>query len=93
MANIADEEFDNIFAKYGHIIVPTNAASRDGILTGQRELRIDLTKEIERKIEVLFGTTADGNDYAIEATDNDIKYTCSDTDIIKGKRHYTHLLS
>ena len=85
MANIADEEFNSIFKKYGNIIVPTNAASRDGILTGQRELRIDLTKEIERKIDVIFATTSEGVDYAIETTDNDVKYTCSDTDTIRAK--------
>ena len=85
MVNIPDCEFDSIFKKYGTIIVPTKAASRDGILTGQRELRVDLTKEIERKIEVIFATTSDGIDYAIESTDNDVKYTCSDTDTIRAK--------
>ena len=80
MVNIPDCEFDKILKKYGNIIILTNAVSCDGILTGQREVRIDLTKEIERKTRVIFVTTS-GIDFAIESTDNDVKYTCSDTDI------------
>ena len=78
MADIQDSEFDEIFSRYGTILIPTKASSRDGILTGQREIRIDLTREIERKIEVIFGTTKDGKNYAIETNDNNLKYTCPD---------------
>ena len=85
MADIQDSEFDEIFNKYGTILIPTKAASRDGILTGQREVRIDLTREIERKIEVIFGTTKDGKNYAIETNDNNVQYTCSDSDTIRAK--------
>ena len=81
MVNIPDCEVDTILKKYGNIIILTNAVSREGILTGQREVRIDLTKEIERKTKVIFVATSDGIDFAIESTDNDVKYTCSDTDI------------
>ena len=67
MATIQDEEFDTFFKRYGTIIQNCKPSIKDGIMTGNRSIKIDLHKEIERKVDIIFATGEEG-DYVIDAS-------------------------
>ena len=61
IATIKDHEFDTFFARYGTIIESCTSSVRDGTLTGQRSIKIDIMREIPRKIDIVFASTKEGN--------------------------------
>ena len=82
MAAIHDSEFDSYFAKYGTIIDKFTSTIREGTLTGQRTLKLDLLREIPRKVEIAFAKTSDG-DVVFEM--KDIAHKMSDSDSFRAK--------
>ena len=82
MATIKDQEFNTFFARYGTIIEGCTSSVRDGTLTGQRSIKIDIMREIPRKIDIVFASTKEGN---VVFEEKEMPYLMDDKDTFRAK--------